>query len=205
MKMLFEVVVRGWAWGSGHWDRGLSYNAHGQAVLRVGFEPVVSVAAPASCPVALRARMRPCRLPAGPGLREPGGSLPLVAWTPRPRRWRRWAPCRRSFGIPEPHVAKVIAVRVPATPGSCSPAPRRLIPRDEATMKAEGRRPRGGHSSPNRPPPARGYRAGDGRNAGLSPRCWRTGRSGPWSRSALPSRRTGQTCCRSWSGPRSPR
>jgi hypothetical protein len=37
----------------------------------VGCEPVLFVAAPATCPVALRARIRPCRLPTGSPFRCP--------------------------------------------------------------------------------------------------------------------------------------
>jgi hypothetical protein len=38
----------------------------GRPFLGMGCEPELSVAAPATCPVALRARIRLCRLPAGP-------------------------------------------------------------------------------------------------------------------------------------------
>src|SRR5918992_551281 len=48
----------------------------------MGFEPGFSVAAPATCPVALRARIRLCRLPTG-----------------SPRRWRRREDQVRDIGL----------------------------------------------------------------------------------------------------------
>src|SRR4051794_38359373 len=44
----------------------------------MGCEPAFSLAAPATCPVALRARIRLCRLPAGSPVRHPWRGEPRV-------------------------------------------------------------------------------------------------------------------------------
>src|SRR3954466_8469882 len=77
----------------------------------MGFEPeVFSVAAPATCPVALRARIRRCRLPTGSpasSMMEPfAQSLDARDWVALEVTGNAWA----IAGILEVHVARVIVV-----------------------------------------------------------------------------------------------
>src|SRR3954447_11193692 len=67
--------------GSANWDRGLRENAGWAGrFARWASSPGFSVAAPATCLVALRARIRRCRLPTGsPRVDERGGRVRAVA------------------------------------------------------------------------------------------------------------------------------